>query len=195
MRPRKPLTEQEKCVRQEMIIRRGIVYPPEARVIADVCQMNPMDVMALLNAQNEAGIEINGDVDKAVAHVPIASTRRQLAYAQVLFEDKMQRNIELGMPLTMHDPLEILDFARKAVAPMQVNVNVQQNNVLNEPQIFNLEGMSFDQLQQLISTVQGAIDSGTIIDAIATDVSPDFVGRTSDLDVAALQNVLTAPDD
>ena len=182
-------------MRQEMIIRRGIVYPPEARVIADVCQMNPMDVMALLNAQNEAGIEINGDVDKAVAHVPIASTRRQLAYAQILFEDKMQRNIEVGLPLTMHDPLEILDFARKAVAPMQVNVNVQQNNVLNEPQIFNLEGMSYEKLQELILTVQGAIDSGTIIDAIATDVSADFGGRTSDIDVAALQNVLAASDD
>lgn len=195
LKQRIALTESQQCVKREMIIRRGIIYAPEIRAIANVCMMDATDVAELINSRNEAGIIINEEVDKAVMHVPIGSTNRQLAYAQTLLEDKLDRLRTADLPLTSHDPLEILDFARKVVAPTQVNVNVQQNTI-NEPQIFNFEGMSYEQINALIEKVQGAITSGEIIDAIEfRDVEPATTGCASGAVTASRKNVLTAAKD
>ena len=161
MKPLTVLNQKQQCVLQEMIVRRGIVYVPDIRNIAELCKMDVPEVMELVNANTPAGIEVNRRVDEIVQHVPLASNHRQLAYAQNLLEDKLNRRAASDLPLSDRDALDILDFARKHTNQPGINVNVQNNTA----QLFDFSSMKPDQLEQLISAIQGAIDTGDIIDA------------------------------
>ena len=198
MRPKEPLTDLDRCIMREMIIRRGLVYREDIQPIANICRATLVEVTEIVNAYTESGKEVNRLVDKAVSDVPLASTNRQLVYAQAMFEDQIRRRQEAGLPITNADPLEILDFARKTVAPTLVNVNVQQNNVLEQPQIFNLEGMDIQQVEALVGKLQRAIDSGEIIDADFTELGsaqPALTGRTSVADAEASGEVFSETED
>jgi hypothetical protein len=163
-------------VLQEMIVRRGIVYVPDVRSIAELCDISVPEVMELVNATTPAGIEVNRRVDEIVQHVPLASNHRQLAYAQNLLEDKLNRRAESNLPLSDRDALDILDFARKHTNQPGINVNVQNNTA----QLFDFSSMDAGQLEQLIGAIQGAINTGEIIDAdFAELISADALAITA----------------
>lgn len=180
MKPLTVLNRGQQCVLQEMIARRGIVYVPDVRNIAELCDMNVPEVMELVNATTPAGIEINRRVDEIIQYVPLASNHRQLAYAQNLLEDKLARRVASDLPLSDRDALDILDFARKHTNQPGINVNVQNNTA----QLFDFSSMNAEQLEQLIVAIQGAIDTGDIIDAeftqLATADAPAITARRTD---------------
>lgn len=170
------LGSKQMCVLQELIMRRGLVYRPDIQVIANNCHLSLTEATELVNGENEVGREINRRVDDAVAHVPLSSKNRQIAYAQILFDDKIARRREQDLPLTDADALDILDFSRKQIQPGGVNVNIQNgDNIAN---IFDLSSLDPEALEKLINNVQSAIEKGTIIDAEFTELTSRNVSAT-----------------
>jgi len=178
MKPITVLGRTEQCVLQELIARRGIVYVPDVRLIAEVCDVDVPVVMELVNGTSPAGIEISRRIDEIVRYVPLASNNRQIAYAQMLLDDKLERRHESDLPLSDRDALDILDYARKHTNQPGINVNIQNNTA----QLFDFSTMSPDQLQQTIQTLQRAIETGEIIDAefrtLSADAPAITTGRT-----------------
>jgi len=161
------LTSEEKCVLQQMINRRGVVTVNDVKLIAEMCGIEYVEAMTLVNGTNEVGKQINEMVNDAVGWQPILSKERRAAYAQVIFEDKIGRRKDAGLPLSDKDAIEILDYVRKEVdQPGSVNVNVDKIET-----IFDFSGMDIRQLEATISNIQNMIDSGEIIDGEFTEIS------------------------
>jgi hypothetical protein len=189
MRKREPLLKKDKCILAEMVARKGIICSPDVLIIADNCNATVEYVHDIINASNNKGKDINQRVNKSLAHVPLNSDERIMAYAQVMLEDKLNRRRINDLQLTDRDPLDILDFARKLRHPER-GTNIQINNA-NQPQMFDFSGWDTEQLQRLVSRVQSAIETGNIeaVDAEFREIEDSLAilpGRSSDAEPEAI---------
>lgn len=165
--PTLALTEKQQCVLQEMINRRGVIVTADVAAIAMACDITKTQAMDLVNGATSAGKRVNELVNEAVGWQPIMDKGRRAAYAQVIFEDKIERRKEDDLPLSDFDPIQILDYIRREInEPSQMNINVEK--VEN---VFDFSGMDIHELQGLIQNLQNKIDTGEIIDAEFTELA------------------------
>jgi len=174
------LTPPQQCVLQQMINRRGVVTVNDVKIIAEACDIDNTEAMTLVNGSSQEGKQINSMVNDAVGWQPIMDKGRRAAYAQVIFEDKIDRRKAEKLPLSDMDAIQILDYMRKEVdQPGVTNVNI--NNV---DTMFDFSGMDIQQLQSVIGNVQKMIDTGEIVDAEFAElisIAEDATGRDGDV--------------
>jgi len=174
------LTPPQQCVLQQMINRRGVVTVNDVKIIAEACDIDNAEAMTLVNGSSPEGKQINSMVNDAVGWQPIMDKGRRAAYAQVIFEDKIDRRKAEKLPLSDMDAIQILDYMRKEVdQPGVTNVNI--NNV---DTMFDFSGMDIQQLQSVIGNVQKMIDTGEIVDAEFAElisIAEDATGRDGDV--------------
>ena len=188
------LTPPQQCVLQQMINRRGVVTVNDVKIIAEACDIDNAEAMTLVNGTSPEGKQINTLVNDAVGWQPILDKQRRAAYAQVIFEDKIERRMAEDLPLSDMDAIQILDYVRKEVdQPGVTNVNI--NNV---DTMFDFSGMDIQQLQSVIGNVQKMIDTGEIVDAEFTEllaITENATGRDGDVAEEADSEVIEIPEE
>jgi len=188
------LTPPQQCVLQQMISRRGVVTVNDVKIIAEACDIDNAEAMTLVNGSSPEGRQINSMVNDAVGWQPIIDKQRRAAYAQVIFEDKIERRMAEDLPLSDMDAIQILDYVRKEVdQPGVTNVNI--NNV---DTMFDFSGMDIQQLQSVIGNMQKMIDTGEIVDAEFTEllsITEDAAGRDGDVAEEAGREVVEIPQE
>jgi len=188
------LTPPQQCVLQQMINRRGVVTVNDVKIIAEACGIDNTEAMTLANGMSPEGKQINALVNEAVGWQPIIDRGRRAAYAQVIFEDKIERRMAEDLPLSDMDAIQILDYVRKEVdQPGVTNVNI--NNV---DTMFDFSGMTIEQLQGAIGNMQKMIDSGEILDAEFTElaiIAENAAGRDGDVAEEAGREVIEIPQE
>jgi len=188
------LTPPQQCVLQQMINRRGVVTVNDVKIIAEACGIDNTEAMTLANGMSPEGKQINALVNEAVGWQPIIDRGRRAAYAQVIFEDKIERRMAEDLPLSDMDAIQILDYVRKEVdQPGVTNVNI--NNV---DTMFDFSGMTIEQLQGAIGNMQKMIDTGEIVDAEFTELvalTENATGRDGDVAEEAGREVIEIPQE